>query len=342
MKKLLILSTIILIISISSITNNTKKKKILIVSYNVENLMDTIDDPLKLDDEFTPGSQKNWNTEKYNKKLESIGKVISNIDSTHFPDIIALIEVENRNVVEDLLKSKYFKNKNFGLIHYETNDLRGIDVALLYNTDILKELSSSQIPLLSEKTDLSDLRQILYAKLMINKDTLHIFVNHWKSRSGGQEKTEIQRIETAKILRAKCDSLLNLNSKANIICLGDFNDTPFDKSLNEYLNASNDSIFKSPTELFNLSAFEAKKKNGTHSYNAKWTMIDNIIISQNLMNKKNSVRASTLAKPFGKKDVNLYFNTKIDEYVPNKTYGGNSYFGGVSDHLPIYLYLKVK
>ena len=342
MKKIIILSIAILIISISSITNDLKKKKILVVSYNVENLMDTIDDPIKLDNEFIPISPKNWNTEKYYKKIEAIGKVLTSIDPKHFPDIIALIEVENRTVVEDLIKSKHFSNKNFKLIHFETNDLRGIDVALLYNADIFKELSSCQIPLISEKTNLSDLRQILYTKLLINKDTLHIFVNHWKSRAGGQEKTEIQRIETAKILRNKCDSLLKNNSKANIICMGDFNDTPFDKSLNEYLNASIDSIFDNPLELFNLATFEAKNKNGTHSYNAKWSMIDNIIVSQNLLDKKNSIKAHTLAKPFGKKDINLYYNPKIDDYVPNKTYGGNSYFGGVSDHLPIYFYLIAK
>lgn len=336
MKKTLALLLILLII------NHLNAQKLLVITYNVENLMDTIDDPLQNDDEFTPLAPKNWNSEKYFKKLNDIAKVLSSIDSTNFPALISLQEIENENVIKDLLKTKIFSKYDFDFIHYESNDSRGIDNALLYNKKIFSVIEKYPITLHSDIIDLTGLRDILYAKLLVKKDTLHIFVNHWKSRQGGKEKTEIMRIETAKNLRNKCDSLLKVNKNANIIIMGDFNDTPFDASLSKTLNASLDSNFTDKNQLFNLTSYAAKQGKGSIFYQEKWFLIDNVIISQALMNPKNKIYISEPAYPFAKINLNLYYNPKIDTHIPNKTYGGNTYFGGVSDHLPVYFYINFK
>lgn len=345
MKKISIFMALIAVSAIvlySFVDYQIKKKTFLFVSYNVENLMDTIDNPFTKDDEFTPNGQLHWNSERYFKKLNDIAKVISSIDKTHFPDFISLAEVENKNVVEDLLKTQPFKGKNYQVIHFETSDMRGIDVALVYNPEIFKPIETKQIPLISDSVDLSGLRQTLFVKGIVGKDTLFILVNHWKARVGGQAKTEPLRIATAKIIRQVCDSILKINPNANIISVGDYNDTPFDVSIEKDLNASTDSTFNSPLELFNLTAFEAKQNKGTISYDYKWQMIDNMIVSQSLIKKHNDIKAVQPAESFGQKDINLFYNTKADDYVPNKTYGGKTYFGGVSDHLPVYDYFNYK
>jgi len=317
------------------------KKDFLVVSYNIENLMDTIDEPLKLDDEFIPSSDKNWNTERYFKKLNDIADIINDIDTVHSPDLIALIEVENKNVVQDLISTKYLKDKNYKICHRETSDPRGIDVALLYNPNTFEFISDEQIPILDSAGEPYNTREIYLVKGIVGKDTLYVFVNHWKSRSGGVSETEFKRIQAAETLFNKIQNVKNNNQRANIICLGDFNDTPFDISINKILNASNDSIFDTEDELFNLSAYVAKQKLGTYHFRNDWFMLDNIIVSQNMLNKKNSIYAKTNLMVYSS-DKNNYYHSKADIYVPNRTYGGKNYYGGVSDHFPVYCYFKVK
>ncbi len=322
-------------------TEDCKKEEVIIVSYNIENLFDTIDAPTHLDEDFTPMSYKNWNTEKYDKKISDIAKVLSSIDKNNLPDIVGLIEVENRDVLEDLIKDSLLKNADYQIVHYETTDPRGIDVALLYNPNIFEYISSKQLQVFDDEGKLYRSREILYVKGLLGQDTVHIFVNHWKSRSGGVENTEYKRIWAANILRSFIDKIFDYNSNANIICLGDFNDVPMNKSLNVSLNASVDSVFDNNKELFNLSAYQSKIGFGTYSFDYEWYMLDNIIVSQSLLSKKNEIYALEYSKVF-KDDFVAKYNPKADDTIPNKTYGGNSYFGGVSDHFAVYCYLKVK
>lgn len=317
------------------------KKKLLIVSYNVENLMDTLDTPLKSDQEFLPTSDKNWNTKRYFKKLNDIAAVINDIDKKHFPDLIGLVEIENKAVVEDLLKTDVFKDKNYKIAHRETKDPRGIDLALVYNPKIFSFYADYQFDIFDSNGVAYNTRQIYLVKGLVGKDTMYVFLNHWKSRSGGQTKTEYKRIQAAKRLNEIIQYIFSYNPSANIICLGDFNDTPTDISINQTLNASTDSIFASKTELFNLTAFLAKQNLGTYNYRGNWNMIDNLIVSQNMLTKNNSVYAKTNAMVYSS-DLNVYFSKKLQLNVPNKTYGGNNYYGGVSDHFPIYCYFKIK
>ncbi len=335
------LMLLIPVIFLAFLYKQNKNDKLLIVSYNVENLMDTIDAPNFVDDEFTPYNKKKWNTKRYNKKIKDISNVLCSIDKNKTPEIIALIEVENRRVVEDLLKTEKMLKGRYQIIHEETTDLRGIDVALLVNRDVFKYITHSQLSLLDRDGKPYNTREILFVKGLVGKDTMYIFVNHWKSRSEGIVETQIKRQMAAKILRERINKIFAVNPNANVVCLGDFNDTPFDKSLETILNASTDSIFDSKEELFNLTAYEAKQKLGTYSYKGDWYMLDNIIVSQNLLNKKSKIYASEVAKIF-KKDFVCYYNSKIGEKIPNKTYGRDRYYGGISDHFAVYAYFNRK
>lgn len=331
----------LLLISSCAILKPIKKKVVLLEWYNVENLFDTIDDPHTADNEFTPDGLKKWNTERYQKKLKELSNVIFSADSNIAPTFIGLAEVENYTVLKDLISQKKFKNTNYQIAHYETSDPRGIDVALIYNADIFRPIEQKQIAIFDKKGNKIRTREILYIKGIIGKDTLYFFLNHWKSRSGGVAKTEFKRILAAKTLRNSIDSILKIKPNANIISMGDFNDTPFDKSLNTVLNASNDSIFESPVELFNLNAYLSKKNIGTFSYKNKWYMLDNIIVSQNILDPKNKIHAEENAVVL-KNKLDSYYNPKADDTIPKKTYGGKTYFGGVSDHFPIYLHLTYR
>ncbi len=317
------------------------KKDFLVVTYNVENLMDTIDEPSKWDNKFTPKSNKYWNTQRYNKKLRDIANVLSDIDKNHFPDLIALNEVENSQVVEDLINTQKLKDKKLNFVHKETLDLRGVDLALIYNPKLFEFLSHKQFPILDNDGNPYKTRQIYLVKGIVGKDTLYVFINHWKSRVGGLKKTEHKRFKAALTLRKIIDSIYSYNPEPNIICLGDFNDTPTNLSLKEKLNASTDSVFADKTELFNLTAFLSKKNLGSYNYKYEWYMLDNIIISQPMMNKKNEIFATSNAKIY-KSELNIYYNAKANDSVPNKTYGGYTYYGGVSDHFPVYCFFKIK
>lgn len=341
MNKITTFVIVFLLISSCAILKHSKKKVVLLEWYNVENLFDTINDPHTADNEFTPDGTKKWNTERYHKKLKDIANVIFSADTNIAPTFIGLAEVENYSVLKDLLSQQKFKNANYKIVHYETSDPRGIDVALIYDADIFKPIEQKQIPIIDNNGTKVHTREILFVKGIIGKDTLCLFLNHWKSRSGGVAKTEYKRILAAKILRHNIDSILKINPDANIICMGDFNDTPFNKSINTVLNASTDSVFDSPAELFNLNAYLSKKGIGTYSYKNKWYMLDNIIVSQNLLDLKNEIYAEETAKVL-KNKLDSYYNPKANDTIPNKTYGGKTYFGGVSDHFPIYLHLTYR
>ena len=241
-----ILFIILGLLSINLLSQNDQA--LTIAFYNVENLFDTINDPNTKDDDFTPNGQKNWTSERYEKKFLNISKVLSSINPDEIPDLIGLVEIENKTVLEDLINTQALINNKYEIIHEESPDMRGIDVGLIYNPSEFKYLSHKKIPINIKGYKVRD---ILYTKGIINtSDSLHIFVNHWKSRSGGQEKTEPNRIVCAQTLRNEIDSILQLNCNAKILILGDLNDEPKNKSIFEVLKADNKD---SKESLFNLS-----------------------------------------------------------------------------------------
>ncbi len=323
-------------------SNNTNKlDDFIVMSYNVENLFDTINNPSKADDEFTPGSEKHWNTERYNKKIKDLSKVIRAIDKVNLPDIIALIEVENRNVIQDLADDKYLKKADYGIVHEESPDARGIDLALMYKKARFKYLDHKKIAVNFDFEPETKTRDILYVKgKMSNNEILHIFVNHWSSRREGMEKTEPKRLHAAKLLKNEVDNILAKDKNAKIIIVGDFNDEPQNKSLKTVLDAGNSKI-NNDKRLYNLLYSRYLSGEGTYNYRGNWNMLDNIIVSSALLNgNKGYVVESDSANILSEKWM-LYYNKKYDYSTPSRTYGGPNYYGGISDHLPVYIKLII-
>jgi hypothetical protein len=211
---------------------------IRIMFWNVENFFDPFDDSLKIDDEFTPRGNRGWTWVRFNKKLNNIYKVIMS-EGWKPPDIIGLCEVENRWVLEQLTGTTPLGKFEYRIIHHDSPDQRGIDVAMLYLPSSFRPLRNQFIPVTGLKTNDDPTRDILFIKGIIKtKDTVNIFVNHWPSRYPGQAETSHKRNAAASVLRRNIDSLFNAEPGCKIIIMGDFNDEPRDESISEILGVA--------------------------------------------------------------------------------------------------------
>ena len=317
-----------------------QKNNFKVVFYNTENLFDTVDNPHKNDNEYLPSSKKEWNSKKYNKKIENISKVLISSDSINLPAIIGMAEIENETVLNDLTTKTGLKKGSYKYIFKESSDPRGISVALVYKPSVLKVVFSKNIRVVSEANEKEDeLREILYVKGVFNKkDTLNIFVNHWKSRVGGAETTEPKRILYAQTLKKVVDSLYNRKSNSKIIIMGDFNDNPDNTSISKYLDAQKPSATVEPKTLYDVMMIKFQNGEGSLYYKS-WDMFDQIIVSSNLfLQQKKTLHLNLNNYGVVKRSWMLYTD-KNGLQTPSKTYGGNNYFGGYSDHLPVYITL---
>jgi predicted extracellular nuclease len=313
-----------------------KKRNLTVAFYNVENLFDTVDDPHKNDNEFLPGSKKKWTETRYTKKLEDLAKVLSSINKNELPEIVGLCEVENKKVLTDLVNTKYLSEGNYKIVHYESPDFRGIDCALIYRPDEFKVLKSFAVKVQFKDKPGYSTRDILYVKGKTkNRETLHIFVNHWPSRIGGVEKSEPRRVAVATILKSKIDSVLAESPKANIIVLGDMNDEPSNSSLAQVLGAQKPGTQNS--RLINLMYPVHENKMGSYNYRGNWNMLDNIVVSESLLDNKGF--RCTPEKGFVFHKEWMEYKNRKGEISPNRTYGGPNYYGGISDHFPVYFNL---
>jgi predicted extracellular nuclease len=319
-----------------------KDRYFRLMFYNVENLFDTENDSLTNDEEFLPDGERHWTPNRYWEKLQHISSVIVALGGWQPPEIIGLAEIENRKVLEDLCFKSSLSNLKYKIIHKESPDLRGIDVALLYQANSFKPLGYKTLKVTFPNNPGSTTRDILYVNgLTKNKDTLHIFINHWPSRTGGQLESEPNRMQAAKILRLEIDSIFSKNPNAKIVIMGDLNDYPDNVSLTDVLRANRNFDKIIQDSLYNLSSFlEQSKKIGSHKFDGEWGILDQIIVSGALLNKKD--------KLFTKKENASIFNADFlledDENYSGKTnfrtYIGFKYHGGYSDHLPVFLDLE--
>jgi len=309
--------------------------------YNVENLFDTIDDPVINDSSFLPTSQVAWNSQRYYHKLENLALVISSIDSAHFPTVFGLCEVENLSVLQDLVKNPMVVKANYEILHKDSPDERGIDVAMLYDPAKYKPIETQYLKLVFPDEPDNKTRDILYSKgLVAGKDTIHIFVNHWTSRWGGQEETEPLRKFTGSFIKQVVDSILNLNPNANILIAGDMNDNPTDASIIENLNAKMPVQPYTDETLYNLSAKQFSEGYGTLYYKS-WDMFDQIIVSTPLLTGKSGIKTLSADQKIFRKEW-LLFTPKNGEARPNRTASGKNYYGGFSDHLPVHLEMEAQ
>lgn len=326
-------------------TITTERSEYRVMFYNVENLFDTEDDPEKRDEEFLPEGDRYWSSYRYNNKLSNIYKVIVGVGEWDLPQLVGLCELENRGVLEDLLSNTPLYKTDYKIVHFESPDRRGIDVGLLYRSEYFTPYLEKAIPVeWPASVEAGPTRDILYVAGVTNTDdTLHVFVNHWPSRWGGQMETEGKRITVAKLVKKETDSIFRTNPKANIIIMGDLNDHPTDRSVLEILKAQTEFDNLKPKKLYNLSYYLEHEKNlGTHKYNGQWGILDQIIVSYGLMDTTSSVYTTLEDAHIYNADFLLEPDEKYTGKRVNRTYIGFKYHGGFSDHLPTYVDLKFR
>lgn len=312
----------------------------VIAFYNLENLFDTLDAKGKNDNEYLPTSQKNWNTPKYEQKLNNLARVILGIGNWEGPDLIGLCEVENRDVLKDLISKTYLSRYDYEIIHQESPDNRGIDVAAIYKKNAFKVMSYDYYPVVLPGKEARPTRDILHIKgILRGTDTLHFFFNHWPSRWGGAARSMPKRMFAAKVLRAKLDSLYAVETHAEVVISGDFNDATHDASLIEGLktNVSYDNLTEQ--ELYNTSyKLQHDQKLGTHKYKEEWNLFDQFIVSGSLMEQEgfwvHPDSTFIYAPDWLQHEDATYFGEK-----PFRTWQGSSYLGGFSDHFGVKIHL---
>lgn len=309
-----------------------------VMCWNVENLFDTRHDTLKNDREFLPDALRNWHYGRYKKKLADIASVIVAVGEWNPPALIGLCEVENDSVLRDLTRRSPLKELKYRYVMTDSPDQRGIDVALLYQRDKFKLLSSRSVPVgMPQKKD-RPTRDILHVSgLVITKDTLDVFVCHLPSRSGGAKVSEPYRIYVARKLRHLSDSILSVRTHPQVIIMGDFNDYPHSKSIAEVLEAVAPPPHPLPHKLYHLLARRAKQRGfGSYKYQGEWNLLDHLIVSGTLLDPSRRFFTSEKHANVAQLPFLLEEDEKYGGVKPFRTYYGMRYQGGISDHLPIY------
>uniref|UniRef100_UPI003217F778 endonuclease/exonuclease/phosphatase family protein n=1 Tax=uncultured Draconibacterium sp. TaxID=1573823 RepID=UPI003217F778 len=336
-------SFIVLIILLLNARAQQNVSQYSILFYNVENLFDVRNDSLTNDDEFTFEGERHWSYKRLNRKLQNTAKVILGSSGWEAPSLVGLCEIENRFVLEKLLKETPLKSFPYKIIHKESPDFRGIDVALLYNAKQFYPLKYEYYPIVWESGDTIKSREILHVSgIMGGIDALHVFVNHWPSRYSGIMETRELRNRAATLLRIKTDEVLKNNSDSKIVVLGDFNDQPNDESIKTYLQAKRVPSEPESSGLYNLSIDWEQLGYGSLKYQSQWFIFDQIIVSAALLSSKEGL----YTQPEWASICKLPFIFEIDEKYgglkPKRTFNGFKYNGGFSDHFPVLLRLQVR
>jgi predicted extracellular nuclease len=320
------------LLSITCASSAAQDTVLRVMFYNVENLFDTIDTPDKMDEEFLPSSVLGHNTERYFLKLDHLSKVINASFGSSTPDLIGVCEVENRAVVQDLA-SKLNKQKSLEVIHEESLDGRGIDNALIFDSKNLKlnESGVAEVKLPGERPT----RYILWANFQVkgSKRSLTVYVNHWPSRSGGEEGSKWKREEASKTLKSTIYQLRLKFPDSDEIVMGDFNDYPTNFSVSDLENC----IFPKPESpcLQNMHKHLQGTGVGSHAYKGEWGMLDQILVSEGLYKMKNKLFVPEKSGQIISFDWMLYESNFDKEMYPSRFYGRDKCFGGYSDHLPV-------
>ena len=322
---------------------DSKYKAFGIGFYNVENLFDTVNDTLINDEEFLPDGQKAWTQEKYKQKIASTASVIAQIGKGVCKEGLSLLgvsEIENETVLQDLVDHPLLASRNYGYMHKDSWDRRGIDVALIYDKDVFQPLDLRCFHVDISKGDSTNYRRtrdVLLFSGLLDGEAIHVTVNHWPSRSGGEKRSEHGRIAAAKVNKRILDSLLVRDPDAKLIVMGDLNDNPDNDSVTKYLHAKKKEKKVADGEMYNPMRKLYDKGLGTTAWRDRWSLFDQIIVSPGLMKKNNA--------SFYLQDGHIYNKSyllqKKGKYkgYPLRTFDGDVYQGGYSDHLPVYIFL---
>lgn len=316
-----------------------------VMFYNLENMFDTINNNGKYDSEFTPDGARKWNGQKYWSKQHNMAYAISQMKTKHTPmgpAIVGVSEVENKSVLQDLVRQPEIKDWHMQIVHHDSPDRRGIDVALLYNPRLFRVLNVVNTTLHIPGYDSFRTRDQMCVTGMLAGEKVSVIVNHWPSRLGGQERSSYLREAAAAMARRTIDSLLHDDPNQGIIFMGDLNDDPMDKSVAEALGGKrNAADVKQPGDLYNPWWDKLDKGIGTLAYKGQWNLFDQIVISQYFMQhyKGNDkprltfMRADVLNRDF------LKTQEGDRKGYPLRTYSGGVFLNGYSDHFPTEIFL---
>ena len=344
-----LIKTLLLLIVFTSFFNvnaqDKKRFKIHTVAfYNLENLFDTINDPLKYDEASPIMELKANRSEIYKKKIKNIARVISNIGTdmvNNSPALIGVCEIENRKVLEDLVNDPLLLSKDYGIVHFEGPDRRSIDVALLYQKALFQPVESSSHELLIYD-DLTRKRVFTRDQLLVSGkldgDLIYIIVNHWPSRSGGEARSRSKRVGAAKLNKRIIDSLQSINPYAKILTMGDLNDDPTNESVKKVLKAKKDKKKVPLKGIYNpFEKMFAEKGYGTTAYRDAWSLFDQIMVTKPLIETDYTSYRFWKAGIYNKS----YLSNKRGRWegYPFRSFANGGFTNGFSDHFPVYVYL---
>ena len=317
---------------------------VTVAFYNLENLFDTENDPITFDDDRTPSGKDHWTRAVYEDKLAKMARVIAQIGPDAVPTapaILGVSEIENRTVLEDLINQPDLKKWNYGIVHYDSPDRRGIDTGLLFQKKLFQVISSSAHELVLFDAENPNQRiytrdQLLVTGLLAG-EKIHIIVNHWPSRSGGEARSQPRREAAAFLNRTIIDSILSQEPYAKIITMGDLNDDPKNKSVKVVLGAKANRNKLALNDLYNPMEAFSEKGLGTLAYRDGWNLFDQIILSAAWVKGNYETFQFYKAGIFNKR----FLQTPSGPYkgYPYRSFANGTYSGGYSDHFPVYVSL---
>ncbi|MBW8324502.1 MAG: endonuclease [Prolixibacteraceae bacterium] len=316
--------------------NNSLRNEYTFMFYNVENFFDCEDDSLTDDNEFTPEGERRWNRNRLYDKADRLSKVVLAAGKWNPPIFVGLCEVENLSVLELLTRQTSLKNYSYKIVHKDSPDERGIDVAFIYRSDLFRPFDYQAINLTDPADKTFKTRDMLRVSGVLKDcDTLHLFINHWPSRYGGIMETMKYRRMAAETLKKEIKELLAKYPGAKVICTGDFNDTPKDESLYGVLGAKKTDNPAESGELINLSYNWMSEEIQTLKNQYSWQVFDQWIVSDYFVTGSNGVQF--LGAEIFKAAFLLEPDSKFRGVKPKRTYNGFKHQEGFSDHLPILL-----
>lgn len=326
-----------------TVTIQQQRKEVCVVGfYNLENLYDTIDNPAVNDDEFTPKGAKRYNSRIYFDKLHKLAAVISGLGTDVSPDgsaILGVAEVENDTVLQDLVRHPLLRGRHYQVIHFDSRDIRGVDVGLLYQPAYFVPLRAEKlyVPLPGNSKEARFTRDILYVEGTLSGEPVHIYVNHWPSRRGGEVRSAPARAAAARVCRQHAEKISANDSLAKMILMGDLNDDPDSPSITRVLGAKAITTGLGTREWYNPWLHFYKKGIGTLAHRDSWGLFDQILLTGSWITGDDKgwrfVKAGIFTRDFMKEDRGNF------KGYPMRTWDGNSYRGGYSDHFPTFVTL---
>ncbi|MDV7186374.1 endonuclease/exonuclease/phosphatase family protein [Lutibacter sp. TH_r2] len=343
MKKLLI--TLLLVGFFTRTIYSQNNYKIRTVAfYNLENLYDTFDDPDKMDEESPILKIKANRDTVYTSKIENMAKVISEIglkESKNSPVLIGVAEVENRKVLEDLVTHKKLKNKDYGIIHFDSPDRRGIDVALLYQANYFSptHFKTFELKIWNTKGYRLYTRDQLWVSGYLDGELVHLIINHWPSRRGGEKKSRSYREKAALLNTQIIEEIKQTDPNPKIIIMGDLNDNPNNSSLKKILKTKNKKKNIQKGDIYNPYEDLFRRGNNTLVYRNNLSLFDQIMYTSALVSKNKNYSNFKVYKPSIFKP--LYLTTKTGKYkgYPFRSFSNEQFLGGFSDHFPVFIHL---